>query len=126
MLVIIILILLTPVMLIAKELLKCWWRATEEWREKKMLRRCCQCGRLVRPIKPNTLTFELYWGNEEPIISKPLPLCKRCVRVTEKQKQELRERFEKEKATEFIETEIPKDHKWHEVQESENGTNDDR
>ena len=29
-----IIILLTPVMMLAKELIKCWWRATEEWREK--------------------------------------------------------------------------------------------
>lgn len=83
-----------------------------------ILRRCCNCRRLVRPIKPNTLTYEWHWGNEEPIISKPHPLCKRCVKVIQKQKQELRERFEKEKATEFIETEIPKDHEWHEVKEN--------
>ena len=29
-----VIVILIPVLIIIKELVKCWWRATEEWREK--------------------------------------------------------------------------------------------
>ena len=69
----------------------------------KILKRCYFCRKTTNPFSPNRLILEMYYGNEKATEVK-FYMCKRCAikykKIADRQSQELRERFAKEKENE--------------------------